>query len=102
MTEHSPLPWEDGTNHNGDPEWVFSSGAVVADCGFFSNDAMNRANAALIVLSVNLLPEVLAALEAAEAAHEALTGRVGYFEFKKLEEKATELRRAVLQKARQP
>ncbi len=93
MTEHSPLPWAlAGMTgiYCGD-----SRGSKVASTNEGHTFPHNlpfeevAANAALIVRSVNLLPEALAALEEIQ--------RVTF-----PNSKAARIARAVLQKARQP
>ncbi|TAL43863.1 MAG: hypothetical protein EPN91_05775 [Salinibacterium sp.] len=120
MIEHSPLPWYvEGYKHpsHGSPHGVKVQSSRgdgfefrVALCP--KHPGIDRttaeANAALIVRSVNLLPEALAALEAAEQRFEAIRLLL----INDLQEpqrsafwaavNAKAAARAVLQKARQP
>ena len=70
MTEanHSPLPWTTGESDNGRADYIFAHGQAIADCEFVGSGMINEANAALIVRSVNLLPELIQALELARNA----------------------------------
>jgi len=65
MTEHSPLPWSKDVRCNIGPRYETDdqSDGMLDDvaCTYGDN---REANAALIVRSVNLLPEALAALVA--------------------------------------
>jgi hypothetical protein len=88
MTEHSPLPWTADPDDRPGYDWnIHILDAKGNRVCFMTSDGPSEENAALIVRSVNLLPEALAALERI-AAHDG--GYVG------------NIASDVLQKARQP
>jgi AmiR/NasT family two-component response regulator len=60
----------------------------------------DRANLLAAINAAGAHADLVQALEAAEEAYKALVGRSGYEQYQALEDKATELRRAALAKAK--